>query len=216
MAAPIRIHIDTPHAATSFARTAIEKAIIDTTNWAVKEIVAKAQENIQGNTKTGTARRSITAEPVVYTGHGVIGTVGAGGAGAPYASDLEFGTGIWGPKHQKYPIVPVRKKALAWGRNNPGSYGPAVKATDYLSMKTNMVMGPPGGPNLRLSGAVRTPVLKAIQGHVIPHSHVYMVRRHVMHPGHPPMPFLGPAFETVSEKMVDRLAVELARIFVGH
>lgn len=212
MANFVRIHIDTPLGTTPFIQKAIDDAIVKTTNWAVNEIVNKAQENIVHHTKTGTARRSITSEPVVYTANGVIGTVGAGGAGAPYASDLEFGTGIWGPKHRKYPIMPVRKKALAWAR---GGTGPTLSAMDPLSVQTNMFMGGPGGPNVRLSGSVRVPVLKALSRGHIPYAHVYMVRRRVMHPGHPPMPFLGTAFDEVAEELVSRLAVDFLKIFVS-
>lgn len=42
---------------------------------------------------------------------------------------VEEGTGLWGPKRAKYPIVPRRKKALSW--TTGGSFG--VSGTRFFS-----------------------------------------------------------------------------------
>lgn len=41
-------------------------------------------------------------------------------AKTPYARAVEFGSGLYGPAHRKYPIVPKRGKLLAWPANAGG------------------------------------------------------------------------------------------------
>jgi HK97 gp10 family phage protein len=61
--------------------------------------------------RTGQLVNSIQREPV--EGSFTAGTLGVTiGAGAPYATFVEFGTGIFGPKKAR--IYPTTKKALSW------------------------------------------------------------------------------------------------------
>lgn len=79
----------------------------------------------------GTLRRSIIGR-VHNSGMSTIGTIRQDEKIAPYGKFVEFGTGLYGPKHQR--IIPTSSKALAWmvGRSARPSTGAgwrqAVKA----------------------------------------------------------------------------------------
>jgi hypothetical protein len=90
------------------------------------------------------------------------------GTDVHYAPHLEYGTGLWGPKHSKYPIVPVKKKALAW--LSPVATNLETGKAMYRSAKR------PGRLVSTKSAAAKT------------------VRMKVMHPGIAPRPYLIPAF----------------------
>lgn len=144
---------------------------------------------------TGAARRSIVEEPVEATANGYRAAVSAGGTGAPHARWLEFGTGVFSvdPDSPRQPIVivPVRRKALAWPRRS---------------------LGPRGGPNLRLSGALRTHVRRKLQRGQLRPSDVFVFARRVVQQGQLPRPFLGPAFAAVQREAVAIIRQHFARL----
>ena len=58
----------------------------------------------------GNLARSIRSHgPFIEANGRVTGSVGSD---LPYASAVEGGSGLWGPRHSKYTIRPVRKKML--------------------------------------------------------------------------------------------------------
>ncbi len=169
----------------------IDRALV----WAVRELQQRTVDRARevAAVKTGTFRRSITAEePEVQPGR-IVGAVGAGGAGAPYAKAHEYGTGVYSEaddsKRQPIVILPVRRKALAW---------PAP------------AMGAPGGPFRRLSGSLRTPVLRRLQQGKLKPSQVYVFARRVVQQGQRPHPTLRRAFEE-SMNYVDQVVQEALR-----
>lgn len=53
----------------------------------------------------------------------------------PYAAAQNSGSGLYGPRKAKYPIVPKRKKALAWGgaRRLSGTLRSGAQATNFAT-----------------------------------------------------------------------------------
>jgi hypothetical protein len=189
---PVKIRVEVPSKLPDFSKwdQLLKAAIIDSQ----QIVVNQARQNISRNTKTGTARRSITAEDLQISGTKIVAPIGAGGAGAPYARGLEEGTGLWGPKHARYPILPVKAKALAWPSAN---------------------MGAPGGKFRRLSGNLRSGVLRALRTGRMPHGFAYVVRKSVSHPGHKPMPFLVPALDQSISKILDHIQKVIDTVLGG-
>ncbi len=90
--------------------------------------VAYAKDTVQR--KTGNLGRTIRLGQVTENSAQII----AGGQnGVGYAQVVESGSGLYGPKHAKYEIVPKYKKALAWGgaRRLSGSLKSGSKATMF-------------------------------------------------------------------------------------
>lgn len=116
----------------------------------------------RSNVRTGAQRRSVEEGQVQKRGNVIEAVVSIGGPGAPYAVAQDQGSGLEGPNHAKYPIVPVHAKALAWP-------GPA--------------MGPPGGAYRRASGAFKSHIQRHINAGLFPISVAYVFARKVMHPG---------------------------------
>jgi len=174
--------------------SALTEAMVD-----ASDLVANAaRENI--NVRTGYTRSTIRTMPVQPTANGVQGGVEVGGAGR----FLEDGTATFSTnpdvRHEKYPILPKNKKALAW----PGAQGPSPMSTgglplSYIQAGTPNPSGghypPMTGAHVRLSGAIRTPIRKLLAAGAIPFNSVYVIRRGVMHPGIRPRPFLAPALK---------------------
>lgn len=128
--------------------------------------------------RTGTLIRSISVVPVKNTGGVLRGAVSAGGTGAPYAVVQDSGSGLYGPRHAKYPIRPKNKKALAFA--NP------------------RIAGPPGGRYRRLSGALRASAMRKYQAGKFPGAMI--VVKGVMHPGVKPDHFLTGVLEQKSDE----------------
>ena len=103
-----------------------------------------------------------------FSGHRSRAIIGVGPE-AFYLLFVEEGTGLWGPKHEKYEIRPKNKKALAFF-SRAGTSLATGKAL-YRSARR------PGKLVSTKSAAARTVVRK------------------VIHPGISPRPFLIPAFE---------------------
>lgn len=68
----------------------------------------------------------------------LVGYVSVGNANAPYAAAIHGGSGLYGPKHARYPITPRFRKALRW--TNGGKFvfakavmHPGVKADPFLT-----------------------------------------------------------------------------------
>ena len=145
--------------------------------------------------KTGTLRRSIGMEQPVVTATGVTGEVFAGGAGAPYARALEYGTGVHSEapdsKRQPIVIVPVRAKALAW----PQGW-----------------LGAPGGQYRRLSGNLRTGVLRKLQTGKFTPAQVFIFRKKVIQQGIRPRSFMRQAIEDSGGQILDFIRQGMARV----
>lgn len=77
----------------------------------LRELQFQARLHVASGPYTmGDLARSIQSHgPFVEANGRVSGYVGSD---LPYASAVEGGSGLWGPKHTKYPIYPVRKKML--------------------------------------------------------------------------------------------------------
>jgi hypothetical protein len=91
----------------------VEAALVGVLDRALGRVVEEAQANAP--VKTGALRRSIRVHEFAHRTSGAVeGTIAAGGQGAPYAPAQEFGSGLSGPSKAKYPIVPVKAKALRW------------------------------------------------------------------------------------------------------
>lgn len=91
-------------------------------------VVARAKEIVPR--KTGNLGRTIRLGTVDADSAQVI----AGGKdGVGYARAVEFGTGLYGPKHKEFYVYPRYKKALAWGgeRRLSGSLKTGAKATAF-------------------------------------------------------------------------------------
>ena len=119
--------------------------------------------------KTGTLRRSITAEKITVENGVIRGAVGAGGQGAPYAEAQDSGSGLYGPRGAKYPILPKTPGGvLAW---------------------------PQGGVATRLSGAISAKVRQQLASGKLKAGQVFTFARSVQHPGVKPTRFLTGAAE---------------------
>lgn len=165
--------------------------------WAMREaqllVANRARDNIA--VATGAARRSITIEPAQVEGNRIIGAVGAGGMGAPYAKVIEYGSGIYSEAddstHQLIIIRPVHAKALRFVRGD---------------------VGPRGNEFLRLSGTPRTWVQRYLQRGIFKPTDIYLFRQKVVQLGHKPRPFLRPAFEDSQDEimqLVDQAVIRL-------
>jgi hypothetical protein len=148
--------------------------------------------------KTGALRRSITALQVRVAGSRIIGGVSAGAPGAPYAKAVEFGTGVFSeaPDSPRQPIVivPVRARALAWPRPS---------------------LGPPGGPNLRLSGAIRTHIRRKLLAGALRPEQVFVFAKRVVQQGRPPRPYIRPAVEARRDSLLAAAKAAVRRAFGG-
>lgn len=181
---------------------AFEEAMDDCDN-----LLANEARNLV-HVRTGGTRASIRTVPVRRTGNGVQGGVEVGGAGR----FLEQGTATFSTnpdvRHEKYPIRPKNKKALAW----PGAQGPSENGAPVSHVQFGQGLRPPvAGNYVRLSGAVRLPISRLMHGGSIPFQSVLIVRKGVMHPGIRPRPFLAPALKAVAPKFGGLLAAALAR-----
>lgn len=89
--------------------------------------------------------------PFIEANGRVTGSVGSDLA---YAASVEAGSGLWGPKHAKYPIYPVRKKMLRfyWRKvgkvvvlpkvSHPGQRGKGYlkRAAESVGRRHNMLV----------------------------------------------------------------------------
>lgn len=194
----IRFTIEGDTGPTDFDYTReVDKQMI----WAMREaqllVANKARDNIA--VATGTARRSITVEPVQVEGNRIIGAVGAGGMGAPYAKVIEYGSGIYSEAedstHQLIIIRPVHAKALR-----------------FVSSGNMADLGGRGGEYFRLSGTPRTWVQSYLKKGILKPTDIYLFRQKVVQLGHKPRPFLRPAFEESREEvlqLVDEAVIRL-------
>jgi hypothetical protein len=142
--------------------------------------------------RTGAIRHSIGFEaPTIKSDSVIEGVTFAGGAGAPYAKPHEYGSGLHSEaldsKHQKIIIVPVYAKALAWARSGTG---PSLPVTNSFARSVNMHLGSVGGPNLRLSGNIRSFVRKALDTGAVKSSSVFNFSQRVVQEGQYPHSFM--------------------------
>ena len=103
----------------------IDEELLKAARLVAQRIRARAIEEAPYRTRD--LQKSIT---VVERGRSI--AVTAGGDFAPYAVNVHEGTGLYGPKHSKYAILPKNKKALAW----PGGKHP-VKKVMHPGIKPN-------------------------------------------------------------------------------
>jgi hypothetical protein len=65
--------------------------------------------------ESGNLRSSWYREPAVRTRrYGFVAYRSTVATEVDYAPHVEHGTGLWGPSHSKYEILPVRARALSW------------------------------------------------------------------------------------------------------
>jgi hypothetical protein len=126
---------------------------------------------IEGEARQRVAVRQGNLKSTIHTefdfsGHRSRATIGTDVFYGPY---LEYGTGLWGPKHAKYVILPKNKKALAFFSAAATELGTGRAL--YRSAS-------------RRGGLVKSRARAA-----------RVVVRKVIHPGIRPRPFLVPAFE---------------------
>lgn len=108
------IHLYVPpglHHAWEPVKASVERGISRSTALVTNAAIEKAPR------KTGNLKRSIMAEPVESIGGKYLGHVKQDKQVASYGPFVEFGTGIYGPKHA--PIKPRHAPYLVW-RNSSG------------------------------------------------------------------------------------------------
>jgi hypothetical protein len=103
---------------------------------AVRDVAESARRNHRFTSRGGQLERSI--EGKLESSEPLIGSVSAGGDGAGYARAIHDGSGLWGPKRERYPIVPVHRKALRWVGGNRFMFAkkvmhPGVKPDPFLT-----------------------------------------------------------------------------------
>ncbi len=118
------------------------------------------------------------------------------GTNVPYAPHLEYGTGLWGPRHAKYVIEPRFKRALAWA--SPVGKEFRITASGQARMGRNLYR-PMKGKRLTARGWDRSRVAADV------------VVRSVIHPGISPRPYLVPAFHRNLPRFQRALAKVVAR-----
>lgn len=160
----------------------VNKALLHLTN------VAKRRSR----KRTHALERSVMMVRARFAGNVLTGKLTAGGSGAPYAVIQDSGSGLYGPKHAKYPIRPKNKKALAW----PSAH-----------------MGAPGGQFRRLSGSLRAPVMRKYLAGMLPGA--MTIRASVMHPGVKPDHFLTGVLDDPAEerRMFEIIDGEISKAF---
>lgn len=96
-------------------QNAVPRIISDVTTEAYRE--ARRIIDSENIKRTGLYSKSVRME-VTGTGETMVGIVGDAAkdarSGFPYPVVIEEGSGLYGPKHAKYPITPTTKKALAF------------------------------------------------------------------------------------------------------
>lgn len=119
------------------ARRESDKAATKFVRERLREIQFQARLHVAfGPYTTGNLARSIRTDgPYIEFGR-VEGSVGSS---LPYAAAVENGAGLWGPRHTKYPIYPVRARHLRFfwrkvGRvvTLPDVSHPGQRGKDYL------------------------------------------------------------------------------------
>jgi hypothetical protein len=118
----------------------------------LREIQFQARLHVAfGPYTTGDLARSIEPHGPFFEFGRVSGSVGST---LPYASAVEGGAGLWGPRHSKYPIYPVNATHLKFywrkvGRvvtlpyvNHPGQRGKGYlqKAAESVARRHNMLI----------------------------------------------------------------------------
>jgi len=109
--------------------------------------VIVAQARGKAPQRTGQLVNSIQAQPPEGSLTGGDLTL-AIGAGAPYATFVEFGTGIHGPKQQR--IYPTTKKALSW----KGADGNRITVRSTQGMKAQPYLRPAVEENVDMIGNI--------------------------------------------------------------
>lgn len=182
---PIRMRVDIPRNLPTNLAERIAKEIPQAMRQSQVAVVNEART--RAPVRTGALRRSITAEDPKIEGTTITGAVGAGGAGAPYAKGVEYGTGVYSTapdsSHSPIMIRPIHAKALAW---------------------PNAAMGAPGGQFRRLSGGLRTGVLRQLQSGKLAPNQVFVFAKKVVQQGQRPRPFLRPGLEA-AEPTITRI-----------
>jgi hypothetical protein len=153
-------------------------------------IIANAARD-RARKQTGAMARSIKELPVETSGNVIATGVGAGGQGAPYAQAQDSGSGLYGPRGAKYPIVP----------KTPGG---------VLAIPNVAVLGHPGGVHRRRDGSLRSKTRKLINAGGLPGAFLYVKK--VMHPGVKPTYFLTKAPEAAWDKILVTQAAAVKRI----
>lgn len=81
---------------------------------AVRNIAERARREHRFISRSGKLEATIGHGMTKDTGDSVEGFVSAGGDKVPYARAIHEGSGLYGPKGARYPIVPRFRKALRW------------------------------------------------------------------------------------------------------
>ena len=124
----------------------------DRTRLAMRRMVERGSERMQQvarmNTPvdTGELRASWYELPVTRAASAA-GTGYEGGIASDveYAPHIEYGTGLWGPQHRKYPILPKNGEYLAW--RDPAS-------GEWIRAKRVMHPGSPGNHMVAIACSV--------------------------------------------------------------
>ncbi len=139
-------------------------------HWGGQQMVAQAMD--AAPVRSGDTRRSISYQVDVSPAEETITITLDAGANAPQARWMELGTGVHSidPQSSKQPIIIKAKtaKALAWPRS---------------------------GKFVRLSGGLRTPIRRALQGGSMTPNQVFFFAKQVVQQGLKPRPFLKPALD---------------------
>lgn len=197
--------------------SAIMQALTMTMQEVEREVADEARLNIR--VRSGQTRQSIHVLPIERLANGVRGGVGANDIGRY----LEDGTATHSTNpdvsHEKYPIRPKNKKALAW----PSAQGPSTmqsgsgRPLSYVEAGVRQSYGnkhspPVTGAHVRLTGRVRMPIMRLLRSGAMPYQSVFTVRRGVMHPGIRPRPFMRPAMEAILPKAPETFLAMLAQV----
>lgn len=76
-----------------------------------------------------------------------------------YAPYVEYGTGLWGPKHSKYPILPKNAPYLQWFDKASGHWVRAKKVMHPGSPGQHMVAIAASVLEFEVAGALMDPIL---------------------------------------------------------
>ncbi len=193
---PLRVRVESTRSLPRNLADRFDTELLAAAKQSQRIVVNRARQNAP--TKTGTLRRSITADEVTVANGSIIAAVGAGGSGAPYAKGVEYGTGIYstaeGAPRRPIVIVPIHAKALAW----PGR-----------------AMGAPGGQYRRLSGSLRTSVRRSLAAGSLRAADVFVFAKRVVQQGQRPRPFLRPALDDSTSEIIAAFGAAIRRALGG-
>jgi len=124
----------------------------------VKLVAETARRNHRYIRRSG--HLELSTEGKLKSADPLIGAVMAGGKLAPYAVPIHEGSGLWGPKHERYPIEP--KAAGDRGKNTKAVLSWPVKGGGFAFAKKVMHPGVRPDPFLTQAAAVRIPELERL------------------------------------------------------